>query len=132
MTSTLEENLVKLNKSLEGVNVSAPSTTKFSRLEESVAEILQLPREDVVASTISKPGNFTVRVMQSDRAQKAQLFVCVLPSVADVEATRVAVTHFMEHEGRPSNVVFVVNHGSRVPGGLGWTGGLPTRVHWRT
>ena len=53
----------------EKVNPSAPSTTNWNGVRDLLAEELGREPEDVYVSTISKPGNVSVRFKQSDAAQ---------------------------------------------------------------
>lgn len=86
--------LERVNRALDGVDLAAPSTTKFNRLETVLASLASIPATHVVAATISKAGNFTVRAAQSKRAQTAQLFVGVVTDAAELAATqKAAITH---------------------------------------
>src|SRR4051794_11150920 len=51
------------------VNPSAPSTTHWNGVRDLLAEELGREAEEVYVSTISKPGNVSVRFKQSDAAQ---------------------------------------------------------------
>ncbi|MBM7804209.1 hypothetical protein JOD57_000046 [Geodermatophilus bullaregiensis] len=77
-----------LDELIGSVDLAAPSTTKFARLETFLASLMGLSADDVVAATISKAGNFSVRANQSQRARSAQVFVGVVPESAEVPATQ--------------------------------------------
>jgi len=51
------------------VNPSAPSTTNWNGVRDLLAEELGREPEEVYVSTVSKPGNVSVRFKQSDAAQ---------------------------------------------------------------
>jgi hypothetical protein len=101
-----------LERALAGVDLAAPSTTKFSRLEAELSDLAGLATGRVVAATISKAGNFGVRANQSRRAQTAQLFVGVVTDPTELEATkRAGLTHIAA--GRCPVVLLLV----KSPGG---------------
>lgn len=57
------------------VNPSAPSTTKWNGVRALFAEELGLEPNDVYVTTLSKPGNATVRFGQSAAALSASVLV---------------------------------------------------------
>jgi hypothetical protein len=96
-----------LERALAGVDLAAPSTTKFNRLETELSALAGLASGRVVASTISKAGNFGVRTNQSRRAQTAELFVGVVTDPQELEATkRAALAHVVS--GRCPAVLLLV------------------------
>lgn len=91
-----------LNAALDGVDPSAPSTTKFVALDRTIADHLRLEHTSVVSVTLSKSGNLSVRATQSKRSQAASFLVGVLTldDEGDREATRRLMTEMVEG-GRP-------------------------------
>lgn len=59
------------------VNPSAPSTTNWNGVRDLLAEELGREPEDVYVSTISKPGNVSVRFKQSDAAQDGPVLLAM-------------------------------------------------------
>lgn len=59
------------------VNPSAPSTTNWNGVRDLLAEELGREPEDVYVSTVSKPGNVSVRFKQSDAAQGRQVLLAM-------------------------------------------------------
>lgn len=102
----------QIASALAGVDLAAPSTTKFSRLETTLAALAGLEANEVVAATISKAGNFSVRATQSKRAQAARLFVGVVTDPQEYEATRRAATTHVE-VGRSPAVLLLVRTPAR-------------------
>ncbi|MDB4981144.1 MAG: 5-methylcytosine-specific restriction enzyme, partial [Myxococcales bacterium] len=66
-------------------SLAAPSGATLKELQLLVESWTGI--KPVYASTISKPGNFSVRFEQSKRAKAGKLKVAVLPESADVEDT---------------------------------------------
>ncbi len=59
------------------VNPSIPSTTNWNGVRDLLAEELGREDEEVYVSTISKPGNVSVRFKQSDAAQVRQVLLAM-------------------------------------------------------
>jgi hypothetical protein len=59
------------------VHSDEPSTTNWALVEALLAEALHLGEGAVYAATVSKPGNLTVRMSQSDTARDAEVFVAM-------------------------------------------------------
>lgn len=59
------------------VDAGEPSTTKWNGVRDLVAEELGVRPEDVYVSSISKPGNVTVRLDQSKNARGASVLVAM-------------------------------------------------------
>ncbi|WP_456598794.1 AAA family ATPase [Blastococcus sp. SYSU DS0616] len=100
-----------LDELVSAVDLAAPSTTKFSRLETWLASLMGLSADDVVVATISKAGNFSVRANQSQRARSAAVFVGVVPEAGEVPATRRAATARVEAGLSPSVLLIVRGSG---------------------
>jgi hypothetical protein len=98
--------LKQLNDALKGIDLAAPSTTKYHRLEASIAALAHIDASRVVASTISKAGNFAVRATQSKRAQEADLFVGVVTDPKELEGTQRAASANVE-AGQTSAVLLL-------------------------
>jgi hypothetical protein len=64
------------------VNPSAPSTTNWNGVRDLLAEELGREFEDVYVSTISKPGNVSVRFKQSDAAQEGPVLLAMHTDMA--------------------------------------------------
>jgi MoxR-like ATPase len=103
--------LDQINAALAGVDPADRSSTKYRRLETTLAELGQIEATRVTASTVSKARNFTSRVTQSPRAQAAHLFVGLLTLPSDLEATKRAAFNAVE-SGRTRAVLLLV--GDRV------------------
>lgn len=101
MTGDSEDPLAQVDAALAGVDLAAPSTSKFGKLETTIAALAGLPASGVVGATISKAGNFSVRATQSKRAQGAELFVGVVTDQSQLPATqRAAQAHVESGEGK--------------------------------
>lgn len=96
VTAGHEDPLALVDAALSGVDLAAPSTTKFGKLETTLAALAGLQASDVVAATISKAGNFSVRAGQSPRAQAAKLFVGVVTDQTQLPATQKAARAHVE------------------------------------
>jgi hypothetical protein len=59
------------------VHSDEPSTTNWMLVEALLAEALHRDEGTIYASTVSKPGNVTVRMGQSDGARDAEVFVAM-------------------------------------------------------
>jgi len=107
VTADRDAALDRINAALQGVDPAAPSTTKYRRLETTLAALGEVEASQVVASTISKAGNFTVRATQSNRSQAARLFVGVVTDPDELDGTqRVAASTVTT--GRPPAVLLLV------------------------
>lgn len=86
--SLLADNITRVQDALDSVDISAQSVTKFNRLDEVVRGSAELPSGAVTSVTISKAGNFSVRSVQSARAQQASLLVGVCLDESVLEDTK--------------------------------------------
>jgi hypothetical protein len=59
------------------VQSDEPSTTNWGPVTDLIAEALHLGEGAVYAATVSKPGNLSVRMSQSDDARDADVFVAM-------------------------------------------------------
>lgn len=103
-----------IERALAGVDPSAPSTTKFNRLEAAFARLLGLTAAEVAAVTVSKAGNLSVRAEQSLHAQHARVLVAVVTKPGEEPAVRRAATMRVKERKDRSTVLLVAQ-----PGG-GW------------
>jgi hypothetical protein len=55
------------------IDPTQPSNTKWNPVRDLLAEALNLTEDDVYVSTISKPGNLSVRLEQSASARVAEI-----------------------------------------------------------
>jgi hypothetical protein len=71
------------------VDPTAPSVTKWHPVRNLIAEALGIPNDDAYPVTVSKPGNFKVRVEQSAAARAAKVVVamCNVTPDRDVAGT---------------------------------------------
>lgn len=106
VTAERDAALRRINDALRGVDLAAPSTTKYLRLEASIAALAHIDASRVVASTISKAGNFAVRATQSKRAQAADLFVGVVTDPKELQGTQRAASANVE-AGQTSAVLLL-------------------------
>ncbi|MGH3979897.1 MAG: hypothetical protein ACRDRZ_13010 [Pseudonocardiaceae bacterium] len=83
--------VVEINARLHGVNHSAPSNSKYNPLAEYLAGLTGLDLASIYIVHISKPGNVTVRMEQSQRAKHAELLIGVVSNPDHIEAARSAV-----------------------------------------
>jgi MoxR-like ATPase len=116
--TTAGDALGQINQLLADVNHSAPSVSKYGGLEGYLADLTGLPSQDVYVSYISKAGNFTVRMNQSRRVQRARLVVGLLGRPDDIPATVDAARRFAA--AQPTGVTVVI----LAEGPAGW---LPVR-----
>lgn len=101
-----EEYVAQVREALRGVNLSAPSATKFYPLDEVLRSAAGLREMAVVSATISKPGNFTVRTSQSDRSRKATIFVGVCVDGLVLNETKAKAREYVQ-DGRYPAVVLM-------------------------
>lgn len=66
------------------VHSDEPSTTNWTLVEALLAEALNRGEGAIYAATVSKPGNLTVRMSQSDSARDAEVFVAMYTGDNDV------------------------------------------------
>lgn len=111
VTADRDAALERINGALAGVDLAAPSTTKYGQLETALAALAQLQASQVVAATISKAANFTVRVVQSKRAQAAKLFVGVVTDPQEFDATCRAARRTVETGPTPGVLLLVRSPG---------------------
>lgn len=57
-----------------GINPSLPSTTKWNPVRNLIAEALGVHEDNVYVSTVSKPGNLSVRGDQSGGSRDTSVF----------------------------------------------------------
>jgi hypothetical protein len=77
----------KLEALLNAVRDPGQPTNSFGDVTDFVAGLLGRSADEVYASSVSKPGNFSVRADQSPRSRAAKLFVAVVASASQVDAT---------------------------------------------
>ncbi|MFJ8699167.1 AAA family ATPase [Streptomyces ardesiacus] len=75
----MSDALIDLDDLLVGINHPAPSATKYRRLESRLSELIGLSAGKIYTGYVSKAGNMTVRMMQSSRAQQAELLIALIP-----------------------------------------------------
>jgi hypothetical protein len=73
-----------IERLLRGVDHRSTSTTKYRPFEKYLANVLDLQEGGVYTTHVAKPGNFDVRMTQSERARDARLRIALLPSEADL------------------------------------------------
>lgn len=75
----MSDALIDLDDLLVGINHTAPSATKYRRLESRLSGLIGLSAGKIYTGYVSKSGNMTVRMMQSSRAQQAELLIALIP-----------------------------------------------------
>lgn len=65
------------------IQASKVSNTKWGPIEDLIAEATHVAEDDVYAATVSKPGNLSVRMNQSDLALDADVFVAMYTGADD-------------------------------------------------
>jgi len=93
--ATQEEYDDRVRESLLGVDLGAPSVSKFRRLDRVLASAAGLPEDTVVSATISKAGNLSVRADQSTRSRGATIFVGVCVSASVLNETKAKARDFV-------------------------------------
>ncbi|MET7505897.1 AAA family ATPase [Streptomyces albidoflavus] len=87
--------MINLDDLLAGINHPAPSATKYRQLESRLSELIGLSPGKIYTGYVSKAGNMTVRMMQSSRAQQAELLIALIPYsleyAGSIEAARSVV-----------------------------------------
>jgi hypothetical protein len=104
---------------LRHVSHSEPITTKYREFELYLAQVLGMPASDIYTAHILRPGNFDVRMTQSERARTAQLRVGLVPHETDNEwnvAYLKGVASRIARDRNPGTAVLLFFDG---PGG--WT-----------
>lgn len=96
----------RIAAALQGVDPSAPSTSKFHELDVVLEQLLGGQPGDVVAVTVSKKGNLSVRSEQSKRAQNAAIAVAVVTDNTEIEGIREAARDRVR-QGRTRALVIV-------------------------
>src|SRR4051812_38527589 len=103
------------NMAASAVDDTEVSTTKWRGVGGVLAETLGYNDDDIYVTTVSKPGNVTVRMGQSPKARGADLIVMMytghaaqLPQAVDTAARRAA------DDGNGQGVLFYS------PTGGGW------------
>ncbi|MCO1658903.1 Shedu immune nuclease family protein [Pseudonocardia humida] len=99
--------LAKINTALASVDLAAPNPAHHREFERVIAELTGFDPRQIYASTISKAGNFTVRAVQSKRAQEAVLFVGIVPERRHLGATQRSAFGFVKN-GRTTAVLLIV------------------------
>ena len=92
---------VTLDELLEGVEHTAPSVTKYRRLEARLADVTGLPAGRIYAGYVSKPGNLSVRMTQSPRAKEASLLVALAARGFDPPAMEIPAVKLASTTGQP-------------------------------
>ncbi len=90
-------------------DVSAPSTTKFNPLRDTIASLVGLRVTDVYVAYSSKPGNAKVRIEQSAQQTKARLGVLVLASPDQLDGSRSGVAPLLG-VGRMEAIAFIAEN----------------------
>ena len=85
-----EDLMHRISDLLSGIDHSAPSATKYRRLEAVIAPLADLEPQQVYTGYVSKAGNLRVRLTQSDRAKQAHLLIALAAREDDLEATKTA------------------------------------------
>lgn len=67
------------------VNPAAPSVSKWNGVRNLLAEEVGKPPAEFYVSTISKPGNVTVRFDQSDEARNAPVLVGMYTKASELD-----------------------------------------------
>lgn len=89
----------QIERLLRDVDHGATSTTKYREFEQYLGEFLDIPWSGIYTAYVAKPGNFDVRMTQSERARDARLRVALLPREADLPyieelAARIAIHRY--------------------------------------
>ena len=89
----------QIERLLRDVDHGATSTTKYREFEQYLGEFLDIPWSGIYPAYVAKPGNFDVRMTQSERARDARLRVALLPREADLPyieelAARIAIHRY--------------------------------------
>ena len=96
---------------LRNTGHSEPNPVKYRAFEHDLAELLGMRAVDIYAAYISQPGNFDVRMTQSERARNARLRVAVVP--ADKDWTDLTEVASRMAQGRyPGTAVLVIRDNS--------------------
>jgi Domain of unknown function (DUF4263) len=112
VTADRDAAIQEINNAIAEVDLAAPSTTKFHRLETLLAGLAQIERGRVVASTISLGRNLHVRATQSRRAQSAELFVGVVTDPGELGSAE-AVALQSVRSGSTSAVLLLARRAGR-------------------
>lgn len=97
-----ETNLRRVRDALHGVNLGAPSVSKFAELDKELCTSAGLPTGSVVSVSISKAGNFSVRADQSHRSRGATIFVGVCPDARVLNETKAKARQYVENGAYPA------------------------------
>lgn len=111
MTAPAQDPYARLAAALQGVDPSAPSTTKFVPLDKTLEELLGRAPGDVVSVTVSKAGNLSVRTEQSKRVQNAVVTTAVAPDDKDVEGIKQAARDRVK-QGRTRSLLLLRRNGT--------------------
>ncbi|TDO39306.1 AAA family ATPase [Paractinoplanes brasiliensis] len=95
----------RLDAALDGVALSAPSTTKFNQLVQLIADAAETPIARVYAAYISKPGNLSVRLGQSPSSQAALVKVALSDSAEADSPYEAAIKNV--REGKSDAIVVI-------------------------
>lgn len=95
------DRLHQLTSTLEAVDHSAPSVSKYRELQLLLAQHTGLDPQLIYPTYASKAGNISVRSGQSKRATDAKLMVFVVKRIDQDEAIRRAAREFANHERKP-------------------------------
>lgn len=74
----MTETETRMSTLLVDVDHSSTSTSKYNPLADYLAELVGLPAAAVYVAYLSKPGNVTVRMEQSQRVKRARLKIGVV------------------------------------------------------
>lgn len=81
------------------VNPSAPSVSNWNGVRDLIAEEAGLDAKELYVSTISKPGNITVRFKQSDRARKAPVLFAMYTKSTELDRATNRLTELTAERG---------------------------------
>jgi hypothetical protein len=103
----------EIERHLRDVDHGAPSATKYRKFERYLAELLDIPASDIYTTHVAKPGNFDVRMTQSDRARDSRLRVALLPREADLADSEELAARTAIHRYTGSAVLLICDMSGR-------------------
>ncbi|MGW1324527.1 Shedu anti-phage system protein SduA domain-containing protein [Streptomyces antibioticus] len=97
---TPEANLAHLSALLDK-NHKAPSNNKYPEARQFVSHLIRVPASRVYITYISKAGNFSVRVGQSESALRSDVVIALIERRDEDQATHRAARRTAERTGKP-------------------------------